>query len=156
MYKDKCDREPKNKCPSSTFKYCSRCKQLLSTDKFYKTKIDGEICILGWCKNCRKQIARKRTKENRRNGWLRQKYGLSTEIFNNMLISQAGKCAICGTTNPGGKVGDSFSVDHNHTTGQIRGLLCQTCNQMLGLMQDSAKNLRKAAAYINYWEKKDE
>jgi hypothetical protein len=150
--KDKGTRKRQNKFLDENFRYCSHCKQILSVIDFYKTQIAGETCILGWCKNCRKQIARKRTKEQRKNEWLHRKYGLTLEIFNSMLVVQDGKCAICGSTNPGGKLGNNFSIDHNHITGQIRGLLCQTCNQTLGLMQESSKNLRKAAEYLNYWE----
>jgi len=154
IHKNKGTRRRKNKGLDTNLKYCPHCDQILTIDEFYQTKIAGVMCVLGWCKECRRKIARtQRTKEQRKNEWLKRKYGLTLEIFNLMLIEQDGRCAICGTTNPGGKSGDDFSVDHSHTTGQVRGLLCQTCNQTLGLMQESSKNLRLAAEYLNYWGK---
>ena len=51
-------------------------------------------------------------------------------------------CAICGATDK------RFHVDHDHTTGHVRGLLCGPCNQTLGLMQDEPARLRAAAAYL--------
>ncbi|QOC59453.1 endonuclease VII [Microbacterium phage AnnaLie] len=51
-------------------------------------------------------------------------------------------CAVCGATHK------RFHVDHDHATGQVRGLLCGPCNQTLGLMQDDPARLRAAAAYL--------
>jgi hypothetical protein len=99
-------------------------------------------------------IRKQYSKEERRTITLKQ-YGLTLEDFNKLLIAQDGKCAICGTTNPGGN-GTNFAVDHNHKTGQLRALLCQKCNHSLGLMQESKENLNRAADYLDYWNRKNE
>lgn len=68
-----------------------------------------------------------------------------------MLLLQHGKCAVCGEgeTRLGshGRV-RSLSVDHCHTTGAIRGLLCDNCNNILGRAKDSPSVLRRLAAYL--------
>ena len=69
-----------------------------------------------------------------RNGWLRHRYGITVDDFDRMLRDQDGKCAICGTTEPGGRRG-VFAVDHDHQTGRVRGLLCFPCNRRLGVLE---------------------
>ena len=77
---------------------------------------------------------------------LKYKYGLSLDQYNQMLTEQGG-CAICGTTEPGGKYG-RFHVDHDHKTGEVRGLLCNGCNVGLGHFRDHPERLNKAAEYL--------
>lgn len=73
---------------------------------------------------------------------LRQ-YGLTPEDFRDMLVGQAGRCLICF------RVPDkSLVVDHDHETGAIRGLLCNSCNRLLGIAQDSPARLNAAIRYL--------
>lgn len=76
---------------------------------------------------------------------LKKQYGLSVEGYEQLLIMQHGVCAICGEHCPTGR---KLAVDHCHTTGHVRGLLCANCNQGLGKFQDDAELLRKAVAYL--------
>jgi hypothetical protein len=78
---------------------------------------------------------------------LHKKYNLTEEQYKQMLINQAGCCAICGTDKPTGKW-KVFAVDHNHKTGKVRELLCNECNRGIGLLKDNAELLQKAADYI--------
>ena len=72
------------------------------------------------------------------------KYGLSKRQFFALLESQNGRCAICQR-----EIADSrVAVDHNHETGEVRGLLCPQCNSGIGLLQDSPAIIRAAAAYL--------
>lgn len=75
---------------------------------------------------------------------LLRQYGITIEDYDLLLKKQNGKCAICGTTEPGNR-SNNFSVDHDHITGKIRGLLCNDCNRGLGLLKDNAG---KAAKYL--------
>lgn len=87
---------------------------------------------------------------------LKAKFGLSVEDYNRMLVEQGGKCAICGTTDPGGRWGTNFAVDHDHsccpgqkTCGKcIRQLICSPCNVGLGAFGDDPDRLMAAAAYL--------
>lgn len=72
---------------------------------------------------------------------------MNQDIHAAMLAAQQGRCAICGTTTPS-KRREYFDIDHCHSTGQIRGLLCEICNRVIGLMQDDEQRLRRAADYI--------
>ena len=61
---------------------------------------------------------------------LRQRYGVGYLWYLATLEHQLGLCAICKTPDPGG-IGETFHVDHNHETGEVRGLLCYRCNTMV-------------------------
>lgn len=85
---------------------------------------------------------------------LLHKFRITRRTYNELLAAQDGKCKICGTEDPGDRL---FSVDHDHsccpkdrmTCGKcIRGLLCPTCNTMLGMAKDRADVLRAAATYL--------
>lgn len=81
--------------------------------------------------------------------WLR-KYGLVEKQFRALRIAQEDKCAICGqpeTTRYRGIV-RALSVDHDHITGKVRGLLCQKCNLGLGSFADDPLRLLKAIWYL--------
>jgi len=87
-----------------------------------------------------------------RNTQLIRSYGISLEVYNNMLDIQEGKCAICGEYQPVYKSGKqvTLAVDHCHATGVVRGLLCSPCNKGIGHMKDDTSILYAA---INYLEK---
>ncbi len=62
-----------------------------------------------------------------------------------MLASQNGKCAICGTTEPAGR---GFCVDHCHTTGAVRSILCHHCNAALGHLKEDLTIIDALANYV--------
>lgn len=82
-----------------------------------------------------------------RNNHLKRKYGITLDQYDNILESQGGVCAICGTDTPGGK--GRFHVDHDHKTGKIRGLLCVKCNLTLGGVSDNINILVNAIKYLS-------
>ncbi len=82
---------------------------------------------------------------------LKKKYALTLEQFDAMLEEQLGLCAICGQ--PETHVNrydavDRLSVDHDHETGKVRGLLCRKCNIMLMGAKDDVHILRSAIRYL--------
>lgn len=88
---------------------------------------------------------------NRRAAVLRHKYGIDLPDYERMLENQGGCCAICGTDQPGRNQTDaySFHVDHCHSTGIVRGLLCDRCNRGLGYFSDDAGRLAAAIRYLD-------
>lgn len=88
------------------------------------------------CKEC--------TKIKGRESRLRA-YGITAEEWQTLFDEQKGMCAICGVNN----VRD---VDHSHVTGKVRGLLCNPCNQALGLFNDNKTRLTEAINYLEKYE----
>ena len=83
---------------------------------------------------------------------LREKFGITGAQFDAMLAAQGGGCAICGTAETranwrSGKAA-AMDVDHDHATGAVRGLLCDSCNRAIGFFADSPDRLRAAIAYL--------
>lgn len=75
------------------------------------------------------------------------KYGLTPPEINALMAKQSNACAICETTGLEGPKRFPF-VDHCHSTGKVRGLLCENCNLGLGQFMDRPDWLRKAAEYL--------
>ena len=96
----------------------------------------------------RERLSERERKRRRRrsahNQHLRKTYGLSIDEYDLLLAGQGGKCAICR----GGTSKRHFAVDHNHKTGEIRGLLCGRCNSALARFMDSRVNVWRAHRYL--------
>jgi hypothetical protein len=73
-------------------------------------------------------------------------YKLTLSEFNNMLADQGNCCAICFSDNPRGT--GTWSTDHDHATGKVRGLLCNSCNRGIGFLHDDINKLHSAIAYL--------
>ena len=86
---------------------------------------------------------------------LKHLYGIGIKEYNELLESQGGVCACCGTKNPKGRQTGrggaitNFYVDHSHTTGKVRGLLCNACNRALGNIGDNIHTLQNMIEYLN-------
>ena len=115
--------------------------------------------LMARCKSCRKaantawrkaqpDYERRRyaeRKEETQERHLKRKYGITLADYAAMLEQQGGKCAICGKPEPEHK---KLDVDHCHKTKVVRGLLCTSCNRVLGHAWDSPERLRAAADYL--------
>ncbi len=162
-------------------KACSACGLEKPDTEYYKaTAIKGGL--QSWCKSCVKahrelpevKASRKlyaqtpkakaaalayhqtpEWKARHREWYLINYYGISTEQYNTLWTAQGGCCAICGL--PQDKESNRLAVDHNHTTGEVRGLLCFACNQAIGLFKDRPEVLERAGWYLGGYQmnKKD-
>lgn len=90
------------------------------------------------CKECMKLIKFKRH--------LLNSYNLDWAEYLRMVDEQKGRCFLCGSRGSGKD--KKLCVDHNHTTGKIRGLLCWNCNVGIGLFKEDPDLLRKVIDYI--------
>lgn len=75
-------------------------------------------------------------------------YGITEEQRNSMELEQGGLCASCGNPPTGKGHTAKLFVDHCHTTGKIRGLLCHPCNVALGLLRDDPVRIRALLAFV--------
>jgi hypothetical protein len=159
-------------------KTCTSCNISKSIDNFYKSKRDGNVSR---CKPCsskkRKESHEKmmeipgyrevfnkkqreynlknpRSYEKRKAEWLRYKYNISLEDYDNLLASQNGVCAICQKEC---KTKRGLAIDHDHLCcpGEkicgkcIRGLLCANCNGAIGMLQEDITILARAVEYLS-------
>jgi len=157
-------------------KTCSKCGECKSLAEFYKhpggvggRRGDCKICVL---KARRKryeddsatldarvrayqqrpeQVAyrqtaayKERVQQYSRRGYLERAYGITLDDFDRILSVQGGRCAVCRTDAPA----RSWTVDHDHLTGAVRGILCWNCNVGLGHFRDDIVNLIAAADYL--------
>ena len=87
-------------------------------------------------------------RSERRSKWLKH-YGITEEQYNEVLVKQGGKCAVCGEDNLDIRGNPShLCVDHDHATGKIRGLLCKHCNIAAGNLRDSPERALRLAKYL--------
>lgn len=130
-------------------KVCGRCKVEKPLDEFHRnrSKADGRQTRCKECNTVASSTAYHADPDYFRCKLYRRKYGISLADFNRMVAEQGGRCAICATDAPGGK-GNRLHVDHDHATGEVRGLLCTNCNRALGYFKDDGALLLKATAYL--------
>lgn len=150
-------------------KVCSKCEIMKPVEDFGKDSSTGDD-LRCYCKSCGKQYwknynskkriernARARelraknpqvSRENNRRCHFKKSYGITLEQLEQMRANQNNQCLICSKFfNLGwGKQGPS--VDHSHSSGKVRGLLCHSCNTALGKFQDSIPMLQKAVEYL--------
>lgn len=86
------------------------------------------------------------TAEERRKWALKSLYGMTSEDYDLLLEQQSKCCAICRSDDPSGF--KYFHIDHNHTTGKIRGLLCSKCNTAIGLFGEDIAVMNAALDYL--------
>jgi hypothetical protein len=144
---------------TQTTKTCSGCTTAKPLAEFYRSKRSGD----GYqyrCKDCSRSTLRKWQEDNREHHNLatsqwrqsnpdairahkrKWKYGLTQEAFDALMDAQGGTCAICGV------IMAPPCVDHCHSSGRVRGLLCSPCNLGIGQMRDDPSILIAAADYL--------
>jgi len=132
----------------SKIRKCSKCNMNLpATSEFFPIKKECKQGLSNICKECKREYDKRRNK--------RYLYGLSSKEFNSMILKQNNQCAICGR-----KFKNDFNqfyafvprVDHNHKTGENRGLLCDRCNLLLGKANDNIFILIKAIKYLKKYQ----
>ena len=134
---------------NNTFKTCPICEEEKSI-KFFHNDLGGLYGKHAVCMKCRRKEANRNHHKNReqhRINQFKKKYNLSKEDYFKLIELQNNKCSVCNTDGLKSSKGKLF-IDHCHTTGKIRGLLCHHCNIGLGMFKDSEELLVKAGEYL--------
>jgi len=131
------------KKPAIGEKRCSKCGQCFHVNVFPKDKgsTDG---LHSWCKEC------KRRQDRLYKARVRYGHKINEDGRDQLLKVQNNCCAICHT--PESETRRRLEIDHCHTTGSIRGLLCEKCNKGIGLFSDDKETIQKAVEYLRKWE----
>ena len=126
---------------------CPKCGQEKPTDNFYSFKRACKSCLL------EKQRRYRNSRPNfHRAHNLKQRYGLSPDEYQSILAHQNFTCAICEVEISHAleyTAKRSVVVDHNHETGEVRGILCSKCNLVLGHARESTDILYRAIVYLS-------
>lgn len=124
-------------------RYCPGCQQTKPLDDFPFNKA-ARSGRASYCKPCHTERGRQSKIKNHggpRHYHLKDRYKISEHDVWSMTRAQGGVCAICEEPDP-------QHVDHNHTSGEVRGILCFNCNAGLGHFKDNIANMRRAIAYL--------
>lgn len=140
-------------------KICGKCKELLDFDKFSKKK-DSKDGYASKCKSCHNEYCRdtwypknatkqktssKNWKQNNKAKVLASNYNVPLEDVNRILDSCNGSCKLCGNKSK------ELVFDHCHTTNRGRGMLCTSCNTLLGRLGDSLESVNDwYSRIVNY------
>lgn len=149
-------------------KTCTKCKVEKPESDFYQVRRAYKpVKLTARCKKCTCEVTayskkteeakasskqaslrwKERNKDKIKNQVLKRTYGISLDEYNAMLSAQDNECAICEKEFANNQRRNLY-VDHCHTSGIVRGLLCQKCNQGLGLFDDNKRFLKKAISYL--------
>ena len=121
--------------PMLKTKVCTGCKEEQGINQFSK----NIRSLGGYTHTC---------KECMRNRYLERVYGVSIDEYHSMLLEQEHSCWIC-KIHSDEHCKENLHVDHDHSTGEVRGLLCENCNLMLGHARDNKVVLENAIKYLN-------
>lgn len=141
-YYKKWREDNRQKTRDSTKKYHSKHKERKKVYREIYEKMNKEQI------RDRTRVWKKKNKEKLRNQHLKRTYGITLEEYNNMLIAQNNSCSICLISIEDTKEKRNLAVDHCHTTGKIRGLLCMNCNKSLGLLKDNPLIVKNMLEYL--------
>jgi hypothetical protein len=118
-------------------KKCTKCKRDKTYDNFYKDKAS---------KNGYKHECMSCFNERQRNIDLRRRYGIDQNDLFHMIEEQHGACLICEQPISLAEL----RIDHNHTSGIVRGLLCHHCNVLIGHAKEDVEILTRTIEYLEY------
>ena len=126
-----------------TYSYCYSCNNI-RTRKYLKTE-KGKATLKKTSDKWRKTEGGKESLRKSMRNYQRKRNGFTPEMFNDMLFKQDFKCAICSI-----EINISSHADHDHKTGLARGILCRSCNTLLGRLESVGFDwILKAKEYLN-------
>lgn len=90
----------------------------------------------------------KQSSDYKRNAKLKNRYGITSEEWEDLFNAQGRACALCHVSEGPNDIRAQWHTDHSHETGKVRGILCSTCNRGLGQFKDDPELMRRAALYV--------
>lgn len=123
---------------------CTRCKLVKPRSEFGPERRQP-TGMSPRCRQCAREKAREYWSRVGADKWRLRDYGLTPDAYDALVKRAAGRCEVCGALEP-------LVIDHNHTTGVVRGLICDHCNVGIGRLGDTAEALRRALAYLERTE----
>ena len=140
-------------------KQCTKCNEAKPLSEFYRATAykDG---YFSQCKSCQHDYQRATRKPRnpieQKRAHLKRTFNLTRDEYDAMRQAQNGVCASCDRpeTRTDLRNGDALdlAVDHDHVTGQVRALLCNSCNIALGLLQDDPERIEQLLRYIQRFQ----
>lgn len=134
-------RKGRAKYVTLTEKLCRGCDQILPASSFgARNERGGGKALRSRCKKCvskSHKAWREKNPDASRNRNLMSKYGITEDQYLQMLEWQNGGCALCGSKESKWSSSPWLHVDHDHKTGKVRGLLCHTCNIVVGGIENT-------------------
>lgn len=128
-------------------KKCVTCNKLLeNTNEFFSYVNKNESGLRSECKACNKISYKKYYEKNSALIQAKRKaikYNIDIKHYDELYKKQGGRCLICNIDS------EVLDVDHDHKTGEVRGLLCRSCNLGLGHFKDNKESLKKALEYLS-------
>lgn len=126
---------PRKHDPNAETRVCSTCNLTKNSSDFPPNYIyGGRVTVATRCKECKRE------------SHVASSFGISMQEFRSMVTDQRNSCAICfkhlATTK-------EMHIDHCHSTGRVRGILCGSCNRGIGLLQDDPDIILSAYNYLN-------
>lgn len=131
---------------------CNKCTVKLTVDNWWPSAMKRRWLICSTCSTNRLKEYSKANPDKIWNKNCKRLYGIDYNDYNTMLTEQNNSCAICKSTSAG-RGHKHFSVDHDHITGKVRGLLCHNCNTGLGQFKDNTQLLTEAVNYLTKGDK---
>lgn len=132
-------------------KKCSKCNIKKELSCFAKRSAN-KSGHRGQCKQCDQEY-RNKNQDAIREYHYQNRYGISLEDYNKKLKEQNFSCAICGSFHVEHERMKTLVVDHCHTTGKVRGLLCHPCNVALGAVKEKEEILMACISYLRSYNK---
>lgn len=157
-------------------KLCPKCNKIQAHSEFPVRNRQGKEYVGTYCRKCRVKVTTEWNKANKQRSleikrktdakradkikeWrvaaygkaakgyhLKRTFGITLEDYNNMLAAQNHACAVC--CKPATESTRALAVDHCHSTGRVRGLLCFRCNSAIGSLNDNPDTIIKAFNYL--------
>lgn len=153
---------------------CTKCKtKYPATAKYFSSDKRRPDRLSSWCRKCclennkkwsktekgkisrRKENAKYRKTKKGKHTFMKSalkcRYNITLDQYDEIFEQQNGVCAICGEP----EIKKRLSVDHDHKTGKIRGLLCQRCNFNLGIYEKWKDEFEKYLGRSRLWQRKN-